>query len=365
MACSRCTTALPRRTLADCGSNRMNATPERILIVRLNDVGEAVIATAAVSAARAAWPGAFIGVLTSPPSDDLLRCDPHLDRFFVCRKSKWRQGRRAEFLRELATLLGEIRQCRFDAVVDLQNNPTTHWLIRATGIPRRVGLRTTHFSSRLHTHLVTPCDEWETTHQVDHFRQILSELGDVPPADPILRVDDEAQRCVDERLERLGQSSGHRVLLQPGAGLLGRMWPVDRYAELARWLAVERGATVMVHAGPGEEPLAETIVAREPSVIVQAGLTLQELAALLLRVDVFVTNDSGPMHIAAALGTKQVAIFGASDPRVSGPYTGPGRIVTHDRHFPFSERDEYDCSPQGTLEDVRLDTVRSVVAELL
>ena len=111
--------------------------------------------------------------------------------------------------------------------------------------------------------------------------------------------------------------------------------------------------------------MAKRIAAREPSAIVQTGLTLQELAALLQRVDVFVTNDSGPMHIAAALGTRQVAIFGASDPRVSGPYSGPGQIVTHDRHFPFSERDEHDCSPQGTLEDVSLETVRSVVAELL
>lgn len=369
--------ALPREDLSSGdhqgssnNSSGMRDAPKRILFVRFNDIGEAVMATAAFAAARAACPDALVCAVTSLPSAQLLRTDVNLDRLFVCDKTKWRNAQRWAFLAELRALITELRSMEFDIAIDLQNVPSSHWLIRATGARSRYGLATGEFSTRLHTHRVPRTPEWETTHQVDRFRYILQQsLPDLPPTSPQLTLEENARVSIAERLESLltapPRASGPLVCLQPGAGLAERTWPVERFAEIAAWLVAEREATVIVHAGPGEEPLAERIRAIEENVHILEGLTLQELAALLERCDVFVTNDSGPMHMAAALGTPQVAVFGSTDPRVSGPYTGDHIVVTKSLECSPCGRYKFECPHRACLNELPMQDVRRAVEELL
>ncbi len=338
---------------------------QRILIVRLNDIGEVVMSTAAIAAARLMCPNAFITVITAPPNDDLLRKNPDIDCLLSLNKSTWRQGQRGRFIRELYPLLHTLRKHQFDLALDLQNVPSTHWLIRASGAKRRVGFKTLDFSCRLHTDWVPVQMEKDAIHQVDRFRSILAHaLGDLPETRPQLSVDPDIQYRFDTQHP---VEEGYTVILQPGAGLPERCWPVEYFAKLAAWLCTGKHCSVWIHAGPGEEPLAYTIREIAPQTKILSGLSLQELAAALKRCDLLVTNDSGPMHMAAALDVPLVAIFGSTDPRVSGPYRNTANTVTVTRNMRCSPcgRYKFECPHRECLTKLPFEDVRRAVEEVL
>jgi ADP-heptose:LPS heptosyltransferase len=151
--------------------------------------------------------------------------------------------------------------------------------------------------------------------------------GPIPPACVYPQPD--AVAAIERKLAEHGIPAGKPyAVLRPGASAADKRWPVEHFASLARWLREEKGFAVVANLGPGDGDVAEeTRRALAPEAVLFDSLDLRELTALLARAELFVGNDSGPTHIAAALGRPTVVIFGASNPVHWAPWQAPHRLV--------------------------------------
>jgi heptosyltransferase-1 len=181
---------------------------------------------------------------------------------------------------------------------------------------------------------------------------------DLKPVAPWLPVDATAEAWVDSILPAAG--AGRAVLMNPGAGWGAKRWPAERYATVARGL-MERGLRVMVNAGPGEEGLAERIVESSGGATALS-CTLEQLIALTRRVGLAIAGDTGPLHLACALGRPVVGIYGPTDPRRNGPYGTRFRVL----RSPESRRDHTRHeSPEAGLMTIVPEDVLRATDELL
>lgn len=286
-----------------------------ILVIKLRYIGDVLLATPVLRALRGRFPSARLTMLVNRGTEDVLRRNPDLDEVLVLERTG--PAGQLRFVREL-------RRKRFDCVVDLTDADRSAILARLSGAPVRVGFNEEHrWRGLLYNHVVPARPE--TEHRLEHDLAALHPLGIEPKSEPpVLRTAPEDEAAARRILAEAGVDPGDRrplVLLQPGARYWFKAWPVERFAELADRLAERHGCLVLVGGSPAEREAAETIRARARSApVVLAGRTsLLEFAALLARCALFVGNDNGPMHMAAALDVPVVALFGPSDPAVWGP----------------------------------------------
>lgn len=228
------------------------------------------------------------------------------------------------------TMLFEIRARRYDLVIDLFGNPRSALMTFASRAKYRVGY---DFRGRsyAYNHLVKP--RGAEVHNVEFNLDALRRIG-VPIVSKTLLFplasDDIA--FADNAAKTLGLEEDVIIGVNPGTNRPTERWPAEKFAEMGK-LAVERcAARVLVFWGPGEKALAENIVSTiGERAIVAPPTTLKQLGALFQKCTVVVSNDSGPMHIAAALGVPTVGIFGPVNPRLQGPYGERTAFVTNEK----------------------------------
>ena len=319
----------------------------RILIVRLSAIGDVIHGLPVLCALRTALPHAFIGWVAEGRSADLLEGHPTLDelirvprRWLTSSREVWRLRRR-------------LRELRFDTTLDLQCLTKSGVAARLSGAPRRIGKAPPHareLSRWFHTELVNVGG----SHVIDHYLELLRPLGIESPA---VRFD-LPERAIDARTAddflRINQlTAGRFAILNPGAGWPSKIWPAERYGELARRLRRSHGLTsVAVWGGEVERPLAETIVATSDGAARLAPPTsLAELAALCRRAALCVASDTGPMHLAVAVGTPTISLHGPSRAEWCGAY-GPQNIRLQARYEDGSsqERRQADDSAMRAID---------------
>ena len=310
--------------------------PQTSLLVRAtNWLGDAVMTTPAVAGVREAFPDARIVLLARPLVAELFRHHPDVDEVMVYE----RPGRHDGALGRLR-LAGELRRRRFDGALLLQNAFDAALIAFLGRIPERAGYPTDGRRILLTMPVPLPPGILER-HEVEYYLFLLDGLG-IPrpvPAALKLAVTEEETEAMTARLALLGIArDAPFVTINPGATYgSAKRWYPERFAAVADALSAEWGAGVVVVGSIAEAPLAGEIEAamRTPPVNLAGKTTVRELMALLSRSSFLVTNDSGPMHIAAALGVPLVAIFGPTDWRRTSPWTSLAKIV----------RVEIDCSP--------------------
>lgn len=338
-----------------------------VLLIRLNDIGEVVMTLPCVDATRRALPHARIGVLVSPPSHELFLHDDRINQIFIFEKKLWRGSPTWRGMRQLAGLIRDLRRHRFDVAIDLHNNPSTHWLARASGAKLRVALDSKYRSRFVMSWRVPEDPRWEEMHTVERHLHVLSSVS-IPSrgAEYGFALDPEVKERVKTSVNHETNRDKPRILFQPGAGLAERCWPVAKYAELADRLTRGMGAQIIVHCGPNEDHLGQRIhQAASRPVVLARRLTLQELAGLLTECDLLVTNDSGPMHLGAAVGIPIVAIFGPTDPRRAGPFGAQAEIVTHSPDCSPCGIQLFACTHRECLTEISVDEVYQAVRRLL
>jgi heptosyltransferase I len=293
----------------------------RILIVRLSAIGDVLHGLPVLNALREAIPRAFLGWVVEGRTGDLLRSHRALDELISVRRGWLKRPR------EILDLRRRLRALRFDIAIDLQGltkSAVAAWL---SGSPRRIGFAGhdgREISRWLNNELVLPT----RTHVIDRNLELLGRLG---IANPGVRFDlDDApasERTVQTMLEQSGVNDGFAAI-NPGAGWPSKLWPAERYAAVARYLGHARGLkSLVVWAGEQERTWAEQIASASSGFAVMAPPTnLLELTAIVRRATLFVGSDTGPLHLAAAVGTPCVALFGPSSGRRNGPY-GPQHVV--------------------------------------
>ena len=297
-------------------------SPARIAVRMPNWIGDAVMATPALGAIREAWPMAHITVIANPLVAELFVFHPGCDR--VLRFDKQTAHRGIGGLWDFCRVL---RKERFDLAILLQNAVEAAFMATLAGIPRRAGYRTDGRGLLL-TAGVAAVDKKHGMHHVDYYLHLLRQLG-VAGGDRRLRL---ALTPAEEQwaADRLG--SGDWIAINPGASYgAAKRWFPERFAAVADALADEFGARIVLTGGPGEAGIGDDIARamRTPSLNLIGTTSVRELMAVLARCRLVVTNDSGPMHIAAAFGTPIVAVFGPTDHTTTSPLGEQCRIVRH------------------------------------
>lgn len=309
-------------------------TARSILIHAPSWIGDAVMSLAALRSLKSAFPEAQLSVLARPWVRDLYAgCEAVDDTLSYDREGEHRGPR--GFFRAAR----EIRERRFDTAVLFPNAFRAAALAFAAGIPERWGYATDGRGFLL-TRAAPPAPRPFGRHQVFYYLDLLRAL-EIPTGAPSTRL--ASTEAMKERAAKLlgdsGCCPGDRLVgLHPGAtNGAAKRWPTDRYRTLGDRLAAAYDVRLVVLGGPAEEALAREIqrgLSREP--VFLAGRTaLAEFMGVLSALSLFVSNDSGPMHLATALGVPTVAIFGPTDERETGPWGGRARVV----------REKVDCSP--------------------
>jgi lipopolysaccharide heptosyltransferase I len=295
--------------------------PARILIVRLSAIGDVIHGVPVLCALRSALPQAFIGWVVEGRAGDLLEGHPALDELIRVPRGWLKSPRNVWALRQ------RLRASRYDTTIDLQcltKSAVAAWL---SGAPRRIGKAGPdgrELSRWFHNELVEAGGE----HVIDHYLDMLQPLGIAQPAVKYDLPERTADACTaDEFLHGSGLSARRFAILNPGAGWPSKIWPAERYGTLARHLANVQGMTsVVVWGGPEERLLAEQIVATSGDHAQLAPPTsMTELAAFCRRAAIFVGSDTGPMHLAVAVGTPTISMHGPSRAEWCGAH-GPQNL---------------------------------------
>ena len=300
-----------------------------VAIVKLSSIGDVVHALPVAAALKRARPSARVSWIVEAREATLVAGHPDVDEVIVADTRGWRR-RRGAALGEMWTLARALRRRRFDVALDLQGLLKSGVIAALTRAPRRIGFslaRSREWPSALvSTVRVRP--PADARHVVEQYLALLGPLGIEHPAVEFrFPVDDTAASRIDEFLAHAEIKPHDRlVILNPGAARADKRWPRERFGELARRLGAETGVRVVVVWGPGEERDAETIAA-DGGATLAPSTTLREVAALARRARLMVAADTGPLHIAAAVGTPCVGLFGPTSGVRNGPYGTGHRVL--------------------------------------
>jgi len=330
-----------------------------VALVKLSSLGDVVHALPVAATLRARVPQARITWIVERREAAVLAGHPALERVVTVDTRRWRRARTpaalGESARAVVAIRRELRSARFDVALDLQGLIKSGLLVRLTRAPLRIGFDQRWCREPLNVlatnRRVAP--PIEARHVVDQYLSLLGALGiDGRVLEFRLPSDPAAEARMDEFFAGAGLKPRDRVVvLNPGAGRPEKRWPLERFRALAGVLTAAHGARVVVVWGPGEEADARAVAGTVASHVLLAPPTdLLALIALLRRAGVVVAADTGPLHLAAALGTPCVGLYGPTRAERNGPYGAGHRTLQ---------------ASDGRVETIDVESVAAATRELL
>jgi lipopolysaccharide heptosyltransferase II len=304
-------------------------SPRRLLLLRLERIGDLVMALPAIADVRALAPEATIDLAVGSWNAELARAVPavntveSLDAAWLAREGDGRP------LLSLLRAARAWRPRRYDLAINFEPDIRSNLIAAASGAAWIAGFGSGGGAPLLDLAL----DYDPRAHTTANTRRLVAAaFGRTPPspAAPLLSLPEHARRRADTRL---GSRARPLVGVHPSGGRAIKQWEPARFAAVARRLADERGATIVLTGAPADRPLVDAVRAALPvdrTVDASGEPDLLTLGAILERLDLFITGDTGPMHLAAAVGTPIVAVFGPSDPRRYAPLGSRDRVVRID-----------------------------------
>jgi lipopolysaccharide heptosyltransferase II len=314
----------------------------RVLLLRLERIGDLLMILDAIADARAAWPEAEIDLVVGEWNASLARLIGGVTRVEIASAPWLARGSAAHAWPALIRLARSWRPREYDVVVNFEPDIRSNLLAWLTGAPRRFGYSTGGGGAFL-----TDAEPYDpSSHVAVNARRLVARASGraatarsgsparlALPADAIHRA-----RAI------VGTSRRPLIGVHPSGGRPSKQWHLDRFAQTANELAQTRGATIVLTGAAGDRPMVDDVkrgLTLPPDRVVDAcgDRDLPELAALLGELDLLVSSDTGPMHLAAAVGTPVVALFGPSDPKRYGPLGAAQRVI----------RIDLPCSPCGQV----------------
>ena len=311
----------------------------KILLVRTSALGDIVHCLPVLTALRRAYPDAEIAWAVEEVWSNLLDGHPDIDRLILVRSKAWRKMPKLAAWRDIKRCVGELRALRADVALDLMGNHKGALLARWSRAKRVIGparAQRREPSSAVWLKESVPSGAG-SSHAVDQALDILRGLGiqtdiETGPVDfggdRLLASEPESAATLLAELDAVRASGKPLVTIQAGAGWANKTWPADWFGEVASGLRREADADVRVLLAPGEEHLAERVVeASDGAAQVVETFDFRVLAAVLRRSDLLLGGDTGPLHLAHALGTQVLCLVGPTCPTRNGPYGDPDAVV--------------------------------------
>jgi heptosyltransferase-2 len=297
----------------------MTDEPLKIIVRMPNWIGDLVMATPILAELRKAYPKAHITAMCRTPVCELLKEDPQIDELFCFSRSRTFSRRS-----DRKDIVEKIRKGNFDLGILLTQSFSSAWLFWEGRVKRRLGYRG-HWRRFLLSNALPYPENIQKQHLVETYKDLLKPLS-IPEgqARPKIYLKESELDSARTLLKQMGVANGERIVgINPGATYgSAKCWLPERFRAVTEELLQEPGLFIIYFGDEASAPLVKEICQNlPPRVINLAGVTsIRELAAVIKLCDVLLTNDSGPMHIAASLETPVVALFGSTNDTITGPY---------------------------------------------
>jgi heptosyltransferase-1 len=309
------------------------SVPQRLLIVRLGAMGDIIHTLPAATALRRAFPETMIGwvvedrwaellcALPEPRSGPRSPRRPLVDRVHTVNTKTWRKYPfSVQTWEQIAAGLSELRAPRYDLAVDFQGSLRSALLGRWSGAPVTYGVTQPreNIASMFYTRQMMARGRHIVEQNLSLAEAVAHRSLEIP------HIEFPHDEAVEKQIA--SRNLGEFVLLNPGAGWGAKRWPAERFGQVAQRLAKD-GIKSLVNFGPGEESLARSVEDASSGSALRIACSLTELIAFTHRARLFIGGDTGPMHLAAALGVPVVALFGPTDPARNGPFGTHGAVL--------------------------------------
>ena len=328
---------------------------KNILLIRLSSLGDVVLTTPAIRAVRAHFPDAYIAMLVAKQSADVLRENPHLNEIIT-----YDRLAKDKDTGEMLRVIRHLRERKFTMAIDLQRKFRTELLMYFSGAAERVG------QGRLCT---VRLQEQGNKHATAHYFDLLHAVG-IPAVDQRLELFLAESERIDaaKRFNTAGVSEmALNIGLFPGAGWKLREWMPERFAAIGDRLVAQFNANVLVFGGSKETKLVQTVVdlMDAPAIPFAGNLQIRQLAACIEQCDLFLTNDTGPMHIAAAVGTPTVSLFGPGNHIRFQPLGTLHQTIRHDVPCSPCKQFTNKCKDNICMKGIAVDEVWQSISRAL
>lgn len=293
---------------------------KKILIVRLDRIGDVVLSTPVIKAVRDAYPDGYIAFMVRPYAREIVEGNPYLNEVIIYDKDKEHKGIAGNY-----RFIQELRSKKFDTAIVLHPTNRAHAVLRLAGIPERIGYdRKAGF---LLTKKIPHTKQFGLKHETDYALDMLRFVG-IEPKDRALYmpINSASESVVEGMLKENNISrSDTIVVINPGASCASKRWGINSFADVANGIAERYGARIFIISGNVDKHIGDGLAAlvKNGAVNLSGKTSIGDIASLLKRAKLFISNDSGPVHIGCAVGVPVIAIFGRSDRGLSPERWGP------------------------------------------
>ena len=293
---------------------------KRIIIVRMDRIGDVELSTPAIKAVRDAYPDSHIAVLVRPYAREVVGGNPYIDEVITYDKSGREKG-----LFGKIKFIASLKNKKFDLAIILHPKNSSHILAYLAGIPKRLG-----YNKKLGIFLtkkIPHTKQYGLKHEIDHALGLLRYIG-IESSDKSLHVpvNMPSEERIKDLFDKNGISQNDLVItIHPAASCRSRRWASERFAKASDALAEKYGARIVIISGPDDKMMGDKVAELMKSRALNlAGKTsISDLASILRRSRLLISNDSGPVHISCAVGTPVISIFSRKDRGVSPARWGP------------------------------------------
>lgn len=292
----------------------------RILIVRTDRIGDVVLSTPVAMSLRAAFPKSYIAMMVSPEAREIVEGNPYLDEVIIYDK----KNKHKSIFNSIKFSLW-LKQKKFDIAIILHTTNRVNLITFFAGIPKRVG-----YARRLSFLLTDKLKDVKHTgqkHEIEYNLDVIRAIG-INPVNPkpFVVLKEENKNYIEQILKQsLIETKDRIVVMHPGASCISKRWPLENFSELGDRLIRDFSVKLIIVSSPEQKELANKVCTNmKEGALNLAGMTsIGQLASLIKRASLFISNDSGPVHIASSVDTPVISIFGRKQPGLSPKRWGP------------------------------------------
>ena len=322
--------------------------PRNILVIDFGQLGDVVLSLPALRAIRERFPHARITVAVGKPGGEIIKLAGYADDVLEVDRVALRDGVKLVSIGRIFKFVGEVRKAKYDFVIDLHSLSETNLLGFLSGAPRRLYARRPGRSiDALANFQPPPPREAKQAHAVDRYLDVIKPLGITNPFRlPVLKTTSVADESVETLLKKEHANSGALLVgLFPGAGHPSRRWPLENFAQVADHLIRNDKVRVVVFIGPEERALLPQMRPLFPgSTIFLDRLTIPELVSAQARLTLLISNDTGPAHTAAAVGTPVVFLMAQPTPHTFTPVGDQHKLIGGEQITGISVHEVYQAA---------------------